>query len=72
MWPKYDGLCVYVQRDIKLREVCLYGNMYQDSVLILLVHGIYGISTVAIAAVNTNVNASSIVARSLAFYMIWS
>ncbi len=29
MWPKYDGLCVYVQRDIKLREICLYGNMYQ-------------------------------------------
>ena len=27
-WPKYDGLCVYVQRDIKLRKICLYGNMY--------------------------------------------
>ena len=30
MWPKYGGLCVYVQRDIKLREICLYGNMYQS------------------------------------------
>ena len=27
---KYDGLCVYVQRDIKLRNTCLYSNMYQE------------------------------------------
>ena len=23
VWPKYDGLCVYVQQDIKLRKICL-------------------------------------------------
>ena len=26
-----DGLCVYVQQDIKLRKICLYSNMYQDA-----------------------------------------
>ena len=34
-WPtcKYDGLCVYIQRDIKLRKICLYGNMYQRLII---------------------------------------